>query len=251
MKALIVLFFCISLSQFSYAEGETLEEIIVTGSRVTIEFDDEEIPAIKLLKKADSILLEVAVTNDSRKKEMRFEEIHKTLKNMIEESKKYKNIVLGYGEGVFRPFNSGNYKDIILNENARIKDTTFTTIFVKTSIKGQKKKSRKLIDDIKKFIRNVQLSGRTELIRDDEPILTIINPEKYRYELIEKISDDARKVTGSFGDEYKVTVQGLQQPLLWERASIDEMYLFIIYRYQLVPQNSFVFIRKRLNSLRV
>ncbi|MCF6216736.1 MAG: hypothetical protein L3J58_11255 [Emcibacter sp.] len=240
MKALIIFFISFCISQYSYAESEILEEVIVTGSSVSIEFDEEKIPAIKLLRRADSILLEVTVTNDSRKKEMRYEEIHQTLHDMIKKSAKYKNIVLGYGDGVFRPLDVGNYKDIILTENRNVNDTTNTTIFVKTSLEGQKGNSKKLIQDIKEFISNVQLAGRTELDRDNDPILTIINPEKYRYDLINKISEDAKKVSGSFGDDYRVTVEGLQQTLLWERASIDEMYLFILYRYQIVPLNSSV-----------
>jgi len=240
MKLFIILFFSLFVSQYSYAENATIEEVIVTGSRVSIEFDEEQIPAIKLLKRADSILLEVTVTNDSRKKEMRYEEIHKTLHDMIKKSAKYKNIVLGYGDGVFRSLDVGNYKGIVLTENRNVNDTTHTTIFVKTSLEGKKGNSSKLIQDIKAFISDVQLAGRTEFDRGDNPILTIINPEKYRYDLINKISEDAKKVSGSFGDDYRVTVTGLQQPLLWERASIDEMYLFIIYRYQIVPLNSSV-----------
>ncbi|NOZ67192.1 MAG: hypothetical protein GXP00_12005, partial [Alphaproteobacteria bacterium] len=198
----------------------------------------EDVPAIKLLKKADSILLEVTVTNDSRKESMRAEEIYKTLKNMIKAAGKYENIVIGYGDGVFNKLNLKNYKSIILSKDKKKNDTTNTTIFVKTSLKGQNNNSRVLIQDIKKFIKDVSVSGRTELIRGDEPILTIINPEKYRYELIDKIATDAKKVKNSFGKSYEVIVQGLQQPLIWERASIDEMHLFIIYRYQIVPPHS-------------
>ncbi len=240
MKTIIILCFSLFISQYSYAENGMIEEVIVTGSSVSIEFDEEQIPAIKLLKRADSILLEVTITNDSRKKEMRYEEIHKTLHDMIKKSAKYKNIILGYGDGVFRSLDAGNYKSIVLTENRNVNDTTYTTIFVKTSLEGQKEKPRELIQDIKTFINNVQLVGRTDIDRGDNPILTIINPEKYRYDLINKISEDTKKVTQSFGDDYRVIVEGLQQPLLWERATIDEMYLFIIYRYQIVPLNNSV-----------
>lgn len=238
MKALITVIISVMFIQMSYAQEANFEEVVVTGIQFVDYFDDEEIPAIKLLKKADSILLEVVITNDSRKAEMRADEIYKTLKNMITESDKYKNIMLGYGNGVFRPLNTENYKNLILAKDVKKTDTTHTTIFVKTPLEGQKNSSQKLIKDIKKFIKGVSVSGRTELIRDDEPILTIINPEKYRYELIEKISSDTKKVTSSFGEGYEVIVQGLQQPLVWERASIDEMNLFIIYRYQVVPPYS-------------
>ncbi len=129
-------------------------------------------------------------------------------------------------------------KKLSFAPSARKSDTSYATLYIKSSLKGHNVKSDKLISDIKKFVKDIKLEGRTEVIYKKEPILTIINPEKYRYELVQKIANDASKVAKSFGDDYRVTVQGLQQKLLWERAGIDEMRLFIIYRYQIVPKSS-------------
>ncbi len=80
MKALVSLLLSIVFIQSINAQEAEFEEVVVTGTKINFEFDAYEVPSIMLLKKADSILLEVTVINDSRKKEMRIEELHKTLK---------------------------------------------------------------------------------------------------------------------------------------------------------------------------
>lgn len=238
MKKFLILIVLMVWSQVSLAQEAALEEVVVTGTRSS-EYDGEESPAVKLIKKADSILLEVRIFNDSRKKEMRASEMQQTLKRMIELSGKYKNIMLGYGGETFHALNLKNYKDLPLRATGRKIDTNYVDVFVKTPIQKNKNNSQKLIDDIKKFIKGISVVGRSELINDDEPILTIINPQKYRYEVIQKIAEDTKNVTASFGSDYRVVVKGLSNPLFWERASIDEMALFIPNSYHVVPLNSY------------
>lgn len=244
MKKILILLVPILWSQVSFAQETALEEVVVTAIRIS-EYDEEEVPAVKLIRKADSVLLEVKISNDSRKKEMRTSEIQQTLKRMIELSDKYENIMLGYGNETFHALDLKNYKDLTLSADDRRVDTNYVNVFVKTSIQKNKNNSRKLIDDIKKFIIGISVVGRTELVNDDEPKLTIINPQKYRYELVNIIAEDAKRVTASFGGDYRVVLKGLSTPLIWERASIDEMALFILYSYHVVPLNSYSFVPEK------
>jgi len=234
MKALL---FAATLAAFvsspTTAQDEfDVEEVIVTGSRIT-DYRPEEIPAVTLPKRADFMIQKVRVISDTRKSDVRKEEIYATIFKLMEKAEKSNIFTLGTGEDYFVPLTKSNFK-LQLQAHRHKPDTSLTHLLVKAAL-DQKASANEISTSIKNFIKNAEIAGRTEVLPAGNLGLSIVRPEKYRKELIRKIAADARSAAEAFGSDYRITLKGLESPLQWERQGLDTMALFIPYEYDIVP----------------
>ncbi|MEO1331171.1 MAG: hypothetical protein AAFW46_16095, partial [Pseudomonadota bacterium] len=86
------------------------------------------------------------------------------------------------------------------------------------------------------FRGGVAMDGRTELLLQGPPELSLVDPRQYRLEVIQAIADDARAVTEAMGDGYAVRVQGLERELAWRRSGDLELSLFISHSLTVAPR---------------
>jgi hypothetical protein len=238
-KALISIFVLLFVNQHAIAlfqnnDEYEFEEVIVTGSRITDTYDIYEIPAVRLVKRADFMIQEIRIVSDSRKEEMRRDEIHKTIFNLLKMSEKTEVFTLGTGEDIFVPLDRSNYKLVIEALESKT-DTSQTRLLVKASL-DQKASANQISSAIHDFIEKADLVGRAEILKTDELGLSIVNPERYRSELLQKLAADIRSTTAVFGEDYRVTIEGLNYPVLWERQGLATMVLYIPYNYEIVPK---------------
>ena len=63
--------------------------------------------------------------------------------------------------------------------------------------------------------------------------LSLVKPEKYRYEIIAKISEDAKKLQETVGVQCKVELSGLSNRVSWQRTDISQLTLYVPYQVQL------------------
>ena len=214
-------------------DGETgLEEIIVTGSRM-LDWEPDIIPAIKLVKRADFMIQKIRIVNDTRKEDQRADEIYETIFAMLAAAKKSSTFTLGTGEDVFVALTEENYKLPLLNLASKA-DTSYTDLLVKAPLTRQSK-ANKIVDEIRDFIKKAKLVGRSEVLPTGEIGLSIIQPEKYRQEVIGLIAKDVKQTLAAFGDGYSVQLEGMEYPLLWERQGLATMALYIPYKYTILP----------------
>jgi hypothetical protein len=83
------------------------------------------------------------------------------------------------------------------------------------------------------FIDKARVVGRTEIDSEDEIALSVVNPERYRYEIVPKIAEDARKLQASIGGACKVNLSGLASRVSWERTDVAELTLYLPYKVEL------------------
>jgi hypothetical protein len=60
-----------------------------------------------------------------------------------------------------------------------------------------------------------------------------VTPEKYRYDIIGKITEDAKKLREAVGAKCRVELSGLANRVSWQRSDISELTLYIPYQVQL------------------
>ena len=60
--------------------------------------------------------------------------------------------------------------------------------------------------------------------------LVMNKPERFRYELIDAIAKDSKRLMDAMALDCKVEVDGLNGRVQWERASAAELLLYIPYR---------------------
>ncbi len=107
-----------------------------------------------------------------------------------------------------------------------------TELYIKRAI-GAEDDVASLLRSLRSYIERARMSGRTEIEPVDEVALSIVNPDKYRYEIIEKIAADARKLQAAIGPQCQVDISGLAKRVAWERSDVSMLTLYIPYEVQL------------------
>lgn len=213
------------LASVASAQEATLEEIVVTGSRVDVDY--YEMPAVTIAKKADFLVQSIRLLNDSRSPDLRNAEIIETIQNLIKRSESMDGMALSYGRGFLEPINLDDESLQLLQDRQRV-DTSYIDIYAKVALNSDRS-SKAQISDLREFISGAKKVGRTEILPLGDIGLSIIGPEQYRYEIIEKIAAENAKVSQAMNANCEITIGGLEGRVQWERTNISELTLYIPY----------------------
>ena len=212
------------------AQAQELEEIVVTGS-----LSGSDVPGKHLRQPADNLLLKVRITNDSRAEEQREDEIHRTLLAAIAAADKNRSIELSTvtDSGFVIPLTKANYQ-IDLYDGSR-PDTSQAHFRAKAAVPNSIDDGEALVIELKRFVSQLKMVGRTEVFVDGDVEVSIVNPSQYREQAIRLFADDVRTVTSALGDDYRVIVSGIDKPIEWARAGSLTVAIYIPYEYMVVP----------------
>lgn len=206
-------------------EGVQLDRIEVTGSRISYR-DLLDTPAIAITRPGDYLLQEVVLVNDSRAEDVRRRELQQTTARII-----------AAGEGRYQVLHGDAYRvvltrakhDVEPEEDAKRPDTSRLTLQIRAELGGDARGAEAIIDRMRSFIGGIEGVGRTEIETVGETALGMVRPERFRYELIQAIAEDTRRVTDTLGLDCSVTLEGLNSRIEWERVSAAELLLFLPY----------------------
>lgn len=206
-----------------------LEEVVVTGSRVSGD-DYSRIPAVVLERRADFLVQRIGLVNDSRAAEGRAKEIYQTIRDMLSDATKHPGVALSYGDEFLIPITPADF-EVPLGKGAK-PDTSTTALYVKLAL-AEKDNVQKAIAELRSFIKKARASGRTEIEAAGDVGLSLVTPEKYRYDIIAKITEDANRLKSAVGSQCKVEISGLSNRVSWQRSDISQLTLYIPYLIQL------------------
>jgi hypothetical protein len=233
--ALFVVFsFAVSL-----ASAQSVEEVVVTGIRAS---EDVSMPGTFLRKTGDFLLLQVAVTNDTREEKGRKDEIYATLRTALAAANRDGTIelsVIDENELVI-PLRVDS-ASVVLRPDGR-PDTSATRISVKTKIPAQGANGQALISKLKDFVAGIKVDGRTKLNTDGDVDISIVAPHRYRDEIISLYAADAKKITTALGEDYKIVTTGIDRPVQWVRMGLLELALFVPYKFDVLPSTVSTFV---------
>lgn len=217
------------------AQDAGLDEIVVTGSRA-IEWDPDDIPVIQLMRRADNLIVEVRVVNDTREAAGRRSELTQTLRGMARAAASDPAIDLSIEEdGVLVPLTEDMVSTLTLGVDGMRSDTSVASLVVKTPIRlGDTLDSASL--RIETFVENSQTIGRSLAEITGEWQLSIVDPPQYRDAILDLIAQDARQASARFGDGYAVQVEGLSNRVTWRQSGPLELGLFIPYEMAITPR---------------
>jgi hypothetical protein len=221
----LVLMWVASASAFAQ-----LDEVVVTGARISGE-DYSGIPAVVLQRRADFLVQRIELTNDTRAEEGRIAELHQTIRDMVSDASKRSGIALSYGDEFLIPITS-SASEVALNSGGKRADTSSASIYVKMAI-GEKDDVPAAIAALRAFIKKARVSGRTEIEPEGDVGLSLVTPEKYRYGIIAKITEDAKKLREAIGPKCRIQLSGLANRVSWQRSDVSELTLYIPYQIQL------------------
>lgn len=206
--------------------SDALDTVVVTGSR--IGYDDLlDTPAVSLTKPGDYLLQTIALSNDSRDAEMRKREIHETIAKLIASAGG--RYVVFYVDEYRIALNRDHYR-IELEEDDKRPDTNHVSLQIRVGIGGDPAKAEAIIAEMRRFVRSADKVGRTEIDIKGDTALVMNKPERFRYELIDVIAKDSKRLMDAMALDCKVQIDGLNSRVQWERASAAELLLYIPYR---------------------
>jgi hypothetical protein len=225
------------------AQGEGGQEVVVTGARMGSNYSNTPVtvigglPSIMLTMRrtADFAVQQVTITGDTRDQAKRREEIYAMVRNAIPLAEK-SGVQLATGTLVVEPLTLANYKNLPIEDQGGRDDAEQVTFLVKTPlVAGGDAKAA--LERISRYIASVPAVGRAEMKADGELTLSVVKPEQYRGQIIDMIAKDAAETSAKFGAGYGVEVTGLDRPVLWGRASLTEIFLYLPASYTVRPKN--------------
>jgi hypothetical protein len=169
--------------------------------------------------------------NDSRAPDLRRQEIVQTIESLIRQAARSQNIELSYGKGFLLPIDLSEEALELIDDNDRI-DTSYVDIYVKVKFEPRSDAKEQIVA-LRKFIVGASRVGRTEIDNLDDIGLSIVNPERYRYEIIGAIAAEAGRLEEALGIDCKLSLRGLEGRIKWERTAVSELTLFIPYEIEL------------------
>ena len=225
MKTLAIALFFVCLLGAARGQDETivLSPFVVSSDKASTK------PPVVLKRRADFLLLEISLVNDTREEERRRDEVYATLRGMVAGVPKNSKIELFTEEFTL----SASHYQIPIVDVAEKRDTSRVTLYAKVPL-TESDDVGTLAETLRTFVRSIHVEGRSEIISGDLG-LSIKNPEKYRYEVIQAIAADVKKLREAFGESFEITVKGLDGRLRWQRSSVSEVELFLPFSYEVFP----------------
>lgn len=220
------------------AAQDAEEAIVVTGTRLAHhDFEtmaEMPMPHVTLRKRADSVVVDLYVRNDTRDGTQRAAEMRQALRG-LESRARAGGVTLALIDatsGIVRPFSMEIAERSVANGGAP--DTSVITIYLRTNV--QENDTLDTINArIRGFVSAAPNPGRTELM-PGAVNLVLNNPEQYHAPLVTEISAEGRTITGQLGAGYGVTVTGLERQVSWKRTGELELTLFLPYTLMVVPR---------------
>ena len=235
MKTLLIVG-ALALAMATPALAQTeVEEIVVTGSRM-IEWDPDDVPVIQLARRADNLIVEVRVVNDTREAAGRRTEITQTLRSMARSAAARPDIDLSIeNDGVLVPFTEDMISTLMLGSDGMRSDTSVAVFVVTTPIRAEDTLDA-ASERIEEFVESVQQTGRSLADITGDWQLSIVDPPQYRPTILGLIAADARTTAATFGDGYAVQVEGMSNRVTWRQSGPLELSLFIPYDMTVTPR---------------
>ncbi len=203
------------------------EVFMMDDCHASVMIDIDYDPPIALRKTGDFLVLRVKVENDSRDPEARKREMDETLLRLVKAAGLTGRFELHSGEYALTPKNHG----LALSEDGSRPDTSYAHLFIKVPLAAEDDVP-KLTQELQEFVTAAEVSGRTQL-SPGKVGLSVVNPEQYRYELLELIAKDISRLSEIFGGAYGFEVKGLDRRLGVRRVSVTQVELYLKYSFSM------------------
>ena len=226
------------LSIVDDASAQNLEEIVVTGSRIS-SFEDDTVPVVHLKRRPDFMVVSAYGESDSRDRDLRLSEVRKTLQSVSKQAAKTANIELG----LLRVFETDNNEiefvvPFDLNDSKVTSgyrsDTSRVELVIKSPILETDDDPEKIFERIEAFMDSVRVTGRAVVADSGDPNYSLVNISQYRETLLRMIAADNESLRAIFGQQYQVSILGLEEPMRWRVTGPMELSIYFPYMSSLM-----------------
>lgn len=215
------------------AASPGLGEVLVTANRQGARFADANRPVVTLQRRADAAVMNFSITSDTRDGPAREGEVHKVLLTAIDRAAAA-GLELVTGSAQLGRVTRENYKNLPFSWAGRA-DTGRVDVMLRTKLDGT---AQAATQRLRSFIDALPGQGRATVSTSGGITLTVIDPDQYREAIVSLIAADARGRAAQFGPDFTYTVTGIDGAVSWSQASSTDVYLYLPYRYVIVPKGA-------------
>jgi hypothetical protein len=221
---------CAVTPAFAQDEGE---EIVVTGARLE-RYENLVLPAVTQTRRADAVLVDAAISSDSRDAGLREREIRATLEDMARRARASDVTISLRQDDVLRPF-AVDLAMRLLDYGGRA-DSSQVVVQLRTATRGADDTLDAARQRFTRFVDSIAENGRATVDFDEDEIqLTIVDLPQYRAPLMAAIVADGRSVAAAMGERFRPEISGLESPVAFRRSGDLDLTLFINYALRVVP----------------
>jgi hypothetical protein len=165
--------------------------------------------------------------NDTRDAKNRKDETYQTLRGMVQAAARVQGLSLALQKGYLETLDDSNYH-ITLRDDGDRDDTSSATVFIKLALTPASDVG-KAVRAMEDFVNSTKPVGRTTVEIAGEVALSVVNPERYRGEVISAIAALVKGMRTTFGDRCKINLGDLSRRLQWQRTDVSDLTLFLPY----------------------
>lgn len=213
---------CVGAAAEIGAQEAGVEEIVVTGAMTA-----GALPAVTIRKRADFLLQAVQIANDTREAKARQSETYQTLRGLVQAASRTPGVSLAIQLDFLQPITAQTV-EIPLEDDGEREDTSSATIFVKLALTPEMDVSQ-AITTLQTFIQSARMTGRTSLEPEGEVALSVVNPERYRPEVMAALASTVQELRAAFGERCQIAIGDFSQRLQWQRSDVSELTLYMPY----------------------
>ncbi len=220
-----------ALAQDANSQDFANREVVVSANRR--QFGNyEQMPLVGLRRTADFAVQYVSIAGDTRDQAKRRDEIFAMVRGAIDLAAR-RGVDLATGQIVVEALTLDNYRNLPLLNDGR-PDSERVSFIVKTRL-AEAGDAKAALERIEAFIKAVPPVGRAEMRQEGSLTLSVVGPDKYRGQIVDLVSADAKATAARLGPDYAVEARGLDRPVEWARATLTEVFLYVPYSYTVVP----------------
>jgi hypothetical protein len=206
-------------------------EVMVSANRSSIPYAGQDRPVVGLRRTADSAVMSLVIVSDTREAATRTQEIYTVLLAAMDKAPS-SGVELVFGGTPIIPVTRANYKDLPLLGAGRV-DTSQLQLLVKAKLTGSAAATQA---KLMAFITSLKGAGRATVGGGGGISLTVIDPDQYRNQIVSLVAADAKATAALFGPEFTFSVTGIDGQVVWAQVSSTEVFLYIPYRYSIIPK---------------
>ena len=179
---------------------------------------------ITLIRKADAVVIEFALSNSADKQDLRNKELTESVDALAKEIKAIPGLRFENREVQLI---SGNRQRLIIGKGGVV--TSFANFAVFAELSADTRLYER-VKQVRTLVSAAKLIGSTKVM--DGPVaLFIKRPNELRKDLLAKIFEDYEQVKKGLGAEFEVLVSGLAGPVRLRSCSESEVELWLDYSF--------------------
>jgi len=248
MRTWIFLFAALTaaLGAEATAVQEAEDRVVVTGSRIQrSDFTSASpgaasipiVPAVTIFRRADEMTINLRIVGDTRDEGERNTELRQTLQRVVRTADRDSNIQIdipqtrsfgGVRYSVLVQFTAEMIDNISISSAGR-EDTSLVTLRMTTPIQ-EDDTITSIRERLASFVAAIDVIGRTEIsLQGTGELIIEGGPNRYRNDVIDAIAIEARETAQRFGEDYRITILGMENDLNWRQGGDLSVELFIPY----------------------